>query len=185
MSQGTQHTKTTRDEPQRPLISAADIREVNYPRAWFDEDIAWTIKRTAQQRAPTPGSVWSHQIGFACELATSAYFRVSADWSIYDDYIGDDGHDLTVDGTQVEVKGVTDRSDPTLRVPIDKVDNADQFVLGQCMNPSVGARLIGSITRERFKQLGYRFDGCLCVEPDCLTVLGHKVISPEEIRATQ
>jgi len=185
MSQGTQSTKDNRAPPRGPLVSAADVSEGNYARARFDDDIAWTIKRTAQQRAPTPKSVWTHQVGFASELATSAYFGVSADWTIYGDFMGDDGYDLIVDDARVEVKSVTKEDDLVLRVPEDKVDDADRFVLTQCTNPKELVKLIGWITREKLKELSHRFDGCLSIEPDNLWIFEPVFLPPERIRVTQ
>ena len=160
MSQGTQSIKDNRAPPRGPLVSAADVSEGNYARARFNDDIAWTIRRTAQQRAPTPRSVWTHQVGFASELATSAYFGVSADWTIYGDFMGDDGYDLIV-------------------------DDADRFVLTQCTNPRELVKLIGWISREKLRELGHRFDGCLCIEPDNLWIFEPVFLPPERIRATQ
>jgi hypothetical protein len=185
MSKGTQSTKSNRDDPWKPLVSAADINEANYPRVRFDDDIAWTIKQTAQQRAPTPESVWRHQVGFAGELATSAYFGVPADWTIYDDYIGDDGYDIVVDEARVEVKAVTKRDGLELRVPVDRVEDADYFVLTRCSTSKELVQLMGYISRPEFKRFGHRFNGKLCVEMDCLHIFEPLFIPPERIRATQ
>jgi hypothetical protein len=132
---------------RRPLVSADDVEEANYPRARFDGDLAWIIKETARKRAPTEESIWRHRVGFAGELTAAAYFNVEADWSNEPDYSGDDGFDITVGDFRVEVKTVTDEDDWQLKVPVDRMETADHFVLARCTNPSELVKLVGGINR--------------------------------------
>lgn len=168
-----------------PLVSAADVNESNYPRARFDDGIAWSIQETARQRAPTSESVWSHQVGFAGELAASAYFEVSADWTIHPDYVGDDGYDFEVQGNKVEVKTVTKREDLELRVPASKADEADYVILAQCSHPQELVQLIGWISSPRLQAVGHRFDSDLRVGAGQLYPLEPIFLPPERIRDTQ
>ena len=143
------------------------------------------IEDTALQRAPNQRSTWTHEVGVAGELATAAYFGVEANWDIYDDYEGDDGYDIDLYGTHIEVKTVTEREDTELRVPEEKVDSADHFVLAQCWNPKEHVRLIGSISRPRLKSFGHRFGGDYRVYPNRLSPLRPLEVFPERVRETQ
>lgn len=185
MSQDTQQTSTVRREPLPPLVSAADVTEANYPRAWFDTSIADTIKHVAQQRAPTRDSVWSHRVGFAGELGASTYFGAEPDWTIHPGFVGDDGFDFLVGDHRVEVKTITRREDIELWVPQEKVDSADYFVLAQCWNPSEMAQLVGSISRPRLQRYGHRFDGDVRVGPEYLSPLEPLHLEPDQIREIQ
>lgn len=185
MSQEYDKQKSNRVEPLPPLVSAADVNEANYPRARFDESIAWTIKETARQRAPTRESVWNHQVGFAGEVTSSAYFGVKADWDIHPDYVGDDGFDLDVGGKRIETKTVTRRDELELRVPTENVDSADYFVLAQCSHPQELVQLIGWISRPRLLYSGHRFDGDIRVGTEHLLPFEPLFLPPERIRATQ
>lgn len=185
MKQARQDAKNDGIEHSKPLVSAADVNEGNYPRARFDADIAWAIEEVAKRRSPTLGSTWQHQVGFASEIATAAYFEVNANWEIYPDYVGDEGYDLLVGEDRVEVKAVTAQQDLELRVPESKVDCADYFVLSRCPNPRALAQLVGWISRQKLEHLGHRFDGDLRVGAECLSVFEPIFIPPERIRSTQ
>jgi len=185
MSQKHEQQKSNRPELLPPLVSAADINEANYVRARFDESIAWTITETARRRAPTSESVWSHQVGFAAELAASSYFGSAANWDIYPDYEGDDGYDFKIGESRIEVKAVTKQDDSELRVSEDKIDNADYFVLAQTTNPKELVELIGWISRPALEQFGNRFDGDVRVDSQYLSPLEPLWLPPERIRSAQ
>lgn len=170
---------------RRPLVSAVDIDEANYPWARFDEGIAFTIQEIARRRAPTRQSVWRHRVGFAGELTTAAYFGVSVDLQIYDDYDGDAGYDLVHNGVKIEVKTVSREDDWELKVPLKKVDAAERYVLAKCSNPSELAQLIGWAPRKRLLAAGHRFDGRIRLAPEYLSVFETRFMPPEEIRASQ
>lgn len=53
MSKTNTSPKIQRLRPIPPLVSATDVDPANWPRAHFDEDIAFAIKDTARRRAPT------------------------------------------------------------------------------------------------------------------------------------
>lgn len=185
MSQERQQPKDNRTTWLPPLVSAADVDEANYPRARFDDSIAWTIRETACDRAPTHESIWRHQVGFAGELTAAAYFGANVNWSIYPDYEGDDGYDFTVGTAGVEVKSVTKHDNPVLQVPIDRVDDADYFVLAQCSNPRELVQLIGYISRPALQDFGHRFDGDYRVTAEYLEPFEPLFLPPERIRASQ
>lgn len=170
-----------------PLVSANDISEGNYPRARFDESIAWTIKETAQRRAPTAESVWFHQVGFAGELATAAYLGVEADWTITEPFVGDDGFDLCYQGSRIEVKTVTDRDEIRLTAPHRQLNTADYYVLAMCSNPTELVQLIGYTSRAGLEQFGYGFRGdpLIHVDPENLYLFEPIFITPERIRESQ
>ncbi len=107
MSQTDETSKTHGKHRTRPIISAADVNPANRPRMHIDSGIEHAIRETARRRAPTRVSEWDHRIGFAGELAGAAYCGVRADWSITEDYVGDDGYDFVHEGDRVEVKTTT------------------------------------------------------------------------------
>jgi hypothetical protein len=90
-----------------------------------------------------------------------------------------------VDDARVEVKAVTKRDDLELRVPVDRVEDADYFVLTQCSNPRELVRLMGYISRPEFSRFGHRFNGKLRVGLDRLHIFEPVFLPPEQIRATQ
>ena len=182
MSQRKQQTKTNRLDPLPPLVSVADVHEAIFLRVWFDKSIADTIEHVARQRAPTKGSVWTHRVGFASELAGSTYFGEEPNWTIYPGFVGDDGYDFQLDNWKIEVKATTRRNDLELRVPADKVDCADYYLLAQCWNPNEVVQLVGSISRPRLLRFGHRFDGYLRVGPEYLSPLEPLHIGPDQIR---
>lgn len=185
MSQGNQPPKTTRVEPQAPLVSAADVHPANYPRAHFDDGIAWAIEQTARRRAPSESSVWRHRIGFAGELGVAAYFDAEADWSIMEDYVGDDGYDFIWHGTRIEVKTTTNETGWELAVPVEKLDAADCYVLAQCSRPDELVHLVGWTNQLYLKGLGHQFDGALRVEPKHLFPFEPLELFPDRIRDSQ
>ena len=188
MKQEPDPTKSNRStESQPPLISAADVRPGNYPRARFDEGIALTIQEIGCCRAPTRSSEWRHQVGFAGELTAAAYFGVKADRTITGDFIGDDGYDFVHNGRRIQVKTTTREEDWSLEVSVGDVNKADYYVLAACPNPTELVELIGWIPRSQLKQLGHKFkeDGRLRVDPDSLYPFEPIFLPPEQIRRTQ
>lgn len=185
MSQGDQSPKTHRVDLQPPFISAADVHPANYPRAHFDKGIALAVKETARRRAPTRSSVWDHRVGFAGELGGAAYCDTRADWTITDDYEGDGGYDFIYNGSPTEVKTTTSEADGELRVPVDKVDTADYYILAQCSRPDELVHLIGWTTWPRLKAFGHRFDGALRLEPKHLFPFEPLELFPDRIRDSQ
>lgn len=179
------HSQAEGEHRYRPLVSAADVDEANYPRARFDDGIALTIRETARQRAPTRRSVWRHRVGFAGELTAAAYFGVDVNLQIFDDYDGDDGYDLIHNGAKVEVKTVIREDDWELKVPVEKVDTADAYVLAKCSNPSELAQLIGWTPRKQLLTFGHRFDERIRVGPEYLLPFEPIFLPPDQIRASQ
>jgi len=110
-------TGTDQSELAPPLDSAADVKEVNYPRAFCDGSIVWTISEQGRRRAPNKESVWRHQIGLTGEIGVGTALGVRANWDTYPDYVGDEGYDLLYEGHRVEVKAVVRGSEIELVVP--------------------------------------------------------------------
>lgn len=166
----------------RPLVSAADVNEANYPRIWFDDGIVRKIDHTAEQRAPDHRSIWYHRVGVAAELGATTYFGSDVNWRTYPDYIGDDGHDFRLGDDRVEVKATTRREDIELRVAEEKVDDADYFLLAKCWDPTGHVRLVGYISRPRLKYFGHRFDGDIRINPKDMYPLRPLELSPDDVR---
>lgn len=185
MSQTDETPKVHRPTLVPPLVSAADVNPANRPRAHFDDGIEFAITETARQRAPTRSSEWRHRVGFAGELAAASYFGVRADWTITDDYVGDDGCDFIYDDARVEVKTTTSQQDLELAVPADRVDAADYFVLAKCSRPEELVHLIGWVSRPELKVFGYRFDGKIRLETEYLKPLEPLELFPDRIRDSQ
>ena len=185
MSKQQQESKSNRAESIKPLVSAADVNEGNYPRARFDKSLAWTIKEVARDRAPTRESIWRHRVAFASEVATSAYFGVKANWEIYPDFVGDSGFDFQINDTRIEVKTVTSRDDLELRISQNKIESADYFVLTQCTNPDELVQLIGYVSQSDLNHFGHRFDGDLRIGTEYMYPFEPLFLPPERIRATQ
>lgn len=137
-----------------PLVSAADVNEANYVRARFDDNLAWIVRDMGRCRAPNEDSIWRHTVGYAGEIATAAYLGVRPNQTITAEYVGDEGYDLMYRGNRVEVKTVTKEEDLQLRIPKEKIDKADYFVLARCSHPSELVELIGYTNRDMIKRYG-------------------------------
>lgn len=183
----TETSKTEGAYRIRPKFSAADVNPANRPRMHIDSGIEHAIRETARSRAPTRSSEWDHRIGFAGELASAAYCGVRADWSITEDYVGDEGYDFVHEGDRIEVKTTTKEkmTDWELAVPVEKVDNADCFFLAQCSRPDELVHLIGWISRPRLKEFGTRFDGRIRVDPRSLNMFEPLELFPDQVRGAQ
>ena len=177
-------------DPLPPLAPAATIVPGNRPRAWFDDGIAFAIEEEARRRAPTTDSRFRHKVGFAGELATSAYLRGPVNRTIYDDFEGDDGYDVmcTVDGCRrrVEVKTVHS-GELELVVDEDGLEAADYFVLCRTTNPTSMVELVGWADRGMVIEFGecYPGDGKVRVTPDSLGSFDAVHLSPDRIRNAQ
>ena len=173
-----------------PLAPAATISPGNRPRAWFDDGLAFAIKEEGRRRAPTTDSRFNHEVGFAGELATSAYLQGPVNRRIYDDYEGDEGWDVRciVNGEEyrVETKTVCDGT-LELSVQLDKIDDADYFVLCQTNDPRSMVEIVGWASRSMLCTLGERYPGDekLRLTPSELCTFEPVHLSPDRIRNAQ
>ncbi len=185
MSKTDETTKVHRPALVPPLVSAMDMSPANWPRAHFDDSIRFAIKETARLRAPNRSSEWRHRLGFAGEVATASYFGVRANWEITDDFVGDDGYDFIYEDARVEVKTTTSEQDLELVVSIERVDDADYFVLAKCSSPRELVHLVGWVSRPELKEFGYRFDGNIRIDIKYLNPLEPLEMFPDRIRDIQ
>lgn len=179
MSQQRYQTKIDR---LPPLISAADTDEANQPPIWFDDCIARKKRHHAKQRAPTNESEFNHWVGLAGELGCATYFGSEINWETYADYVGDSGYDFMVGSKRVEVKTVGRRTNVELRVPVNRVDSADYYVLAKCWNPKELVRLVGWISRDDLVYFGHEFAGDIRVSPANLYPFKPIQLFPDDVR---
>lgn len=168
-----------------PLVSSADANEGNYPRARFDDGIAYAVKQIGRDRAPDQASTYRHRIGYAGELVTATYLDIPVNRDITPAYVGDDGYDLVKDGYKIEVKTVTDDAAP-LRVPLKQLETVDYYVLAQCSNPSELVELIGWTNAPSLAVHGFRRgDGTVELGQKYLNLFEPLFLTPDHIRETQ
>jgi hypothetical protein len=173
-----------------PLTSARDFNRGNYPRARFDDGLAFAVKELARQRAPNEQSRLDHEAGIAGELGFSGYQQCAFNKTIYPGYQGDDGHDLVAEigGRSYEIEVKTAFYGSTeLRVPEEQVCHADYFVLCRTSSPREMVELIGYVNRDQLKMRSkcYSGDDCLRVGPEDLETFEPLFISPDRIREAQ
>lgn len=176
-----------------PMVSATYFNEGNFPRAWFDESLAWLIKTFGHERASKNEDRWYHCIGVATELATAAYldtttpFEVQFDRTITDDYIGDDGYDLRYNQKKIEVKAVTGSNDTELKISQEQAETSDYIVLTRCSNPFELVQLIGWAPSTYLDAFGYRFrdNDLIRLDAEYLLPFEPVFLSPDRIRESQ
>lgn len=170
----------------QPVYSAANQNPANRPRLRIGgvprgDNLNFKMKTQAEKRAPTASSEWRHHVGFAGEVAASSYFGVSANWDVTGDYIGDGGWDFIYDDRRIEVKTTTNHEDLELNVPVDRVDNADHFILALCPRPDDMVQLVGIVSRPALKKFGHHFAGDLRVGLKYMRPLGPLEMYPEKV----
>lgn len=175
-----------RSELLQPLHAAADQNPANRPRLRIGgvprgDNLNFKIKTQAERRAPTASSKWRHHVGFAGEVAASSYFGVSANWDVTGDYVGDDGWDFIYDDRRIEVKTTTNHEELELTVPIDRIDNADHFILAHSPRPDDMVQLVGLISRPELKKFGHLFAGDLRVGLKYMRPLDPLEMYPEQV----
>ena len=178
----SQERRQPNNDRHPPLVSAADTVEANQPPIWFDGCITRKNRYHAKQRAPSSESEYNHWLGITGELGAATYFRSKINWDTYPDYDGDPGYDFEVGGRRVEVKTVGKRHDVELRVPANRADCADYYVLAKCWNPKELVRLVGWIPRGDLLTFGHEFAGDIRVSPDYLYPFRPIELFPDDVR---
>jgi hypothetical protein len=172
------------------LTSARDFNRGNYPRARFDDGLAFAIKELARQRAPNEQSRLDHEAGIAGELGFSGYQQCAFNKTIYPGYQGDDGYDSVTEiggcSYKVEIKTAFHGS-TELRVSEEKVCQADYFVLCRTSSPREMVELIGYVNQDQLKMRGERYpdDNRLRVGTEDLETFEPLFIPPDRIRDAQ
>jgi hypothetical protein len=172
------------------LVSAADVRSENYPRARFDEGVKFGIRELAKHRAPNNKSQFRHEIGVAGEFAVSGYWGVAVNKEFYDDFNGDAGWDLSIEKRgetiRIEVKSVH-TGELELRATKSELETADYFILCQ-VSPSLDVvEIVGGIHADELAQVGEEspYDSTVRAKPRHLEILEPRIILPDDIREAQ
>lgn len=186
MSKTDDKVSQYRSEPLPPLHSATDQNPANRPRLRIGgvprgDKLNFKIKTQAKKRAPRASSEWRHHMGFAGEVTASSYFGVSANWEVTGDYVGDDGWDFIYDDRRIEVKTTSNHKELELSVPVDRVDDADYFILAHCPRPDDMVQLVGCVSRPELKKFGHLFAGDVRIGLKYMRPLEPLEMYPEQV----
>lgn len=169
----------------RPLISASDVDEKDFPYARVDNGILVAAMREAKKMSIEPTHTDNFKVGRLGAYVTGTYFGKRIDRTIYGDWQGDGGRDLTHRGRDIDVKTVS-TGDLELRVDPNTIGRADWYVLCDYQAPTT-VRIIGIASTETILRYGEEtpYDRQIHLPLQYITPLPYRRIEPDEIRCYQ